>query len=162
YRVYEGSTQRAQVSGTSATISGLGACTTHTYTVRAYNASGESPKIGRASCRDSGYTAVLAAPTNKRVTGTTNRAIAAARTATTGGCTGVPAAPTNLRVTGTSNCSISLAWNSTSGTVTGYRVYEGSTQRAQVSGTSATISGLGACTTHTYTVRAYNASGESP
>ncbi|HLT10023.1 MAG TPA: cellulose binding domain-containing protein, partial [Micromonosporaceae bacterium] len=64
-------------------------------------------------------------------------------------CTGgsgpsVPGAPTNLRVTGTSNNSISLAWNASSGTVTGYRVYEGSTQRAQVSGTSATISGLGA------------------
>src|SRR5262249_49120475 len=48
------------------------------------------------------------------------------------------------------------------GTVTGYRVYEGTTQRAQVTGLSATISGLGACTSHTYVVRAYNANGESP
>src|SRR5690606_39691636 len=120
YRVYVGSTQRAQVSGTSATISGLGACTTHACTVRAYSSAGES-------------------------------AVSNSVPATTTGCTGVPGAPTNLRVTGSNNNSISLAWNASSGTVTGYRVYEGSTQRAQVSGTSATISGLAACTTHTYT-----------
>lgn len=80
-----------------------------------------------------------------------------------GGGTGpqVPGAPSNLRVTGTSSTSVSLAWNASSGTVTGYRVYEGSTQRAQVSGLTATIGGLAACTSHTYTVRAYNANGES-
>ena len=74
---------------------------------------------------------------------------------------GAPGAPGNLRVTGTANTSVSLAWNASSGTVTGYRVYEGSTQRAQVSGTSATIGSLGACTSHSYTVRAYNSAGES-
>ena len=74
---------------------------------------------------------------------------------------GVPGAPSNLRVTGTTNTTISLAWNASSGTVAGYRVYEGSAVRATVSGTSATISGLGACTAHTYTVRAYNSAGES-
>ena len=38
----ERSTVRATVTGTSATHSGLGACTSHTYTVKAYNNSGES------------------------------------------------------------------------------------------------------------------------
>ena len=47
------------------------------------------------------------------------------------------------------------------GTVTGYRVYEGTTVRATVTGTSATITGLGRLHTHTYTVAAYNAAGES-
>jgi hypothetical protein len=75
---------------------------------------------------------------------------------------GVPGTPGSLRVTGSTNSSISLAWNASSGTVTGYRVYEGSTVRATVTGTSATIGSLGTCTTHTYTVRAYNAQGESP
>ncbi|HEX6681192.1 MAG TPA: fibronectin type III domain-containing protein, partial [Candidatus Limnocylindrales bacterium] len=131
YRVYEGSTQRAQVTGLSATISGLGTCTSHTYVVRAYNASGES--------------------------GNSNSV-----TVSTSGCAGVPGAPGNNRVTGQTNSSISLAWNASSGTVTGYRVYEGSTQRAQVTGLSATISGLGTCTSHTYVIRAYNSSGESP
>jgi GH18 family chitinase len=48
-----------------------------------------------------------------------------------------------------------------SGTVTGYRVYEGSTVRATVTGTSTTLSGLGACSSHSYTVAAYNSVGES-
>ena len=74
---------------------------------------------------------------------------------------GTPGVPGNLRVTGTSTSSISLAWNASSGTVTGYRVYEGSTVRATTSGTSATIAGLAACSSHTYTVAAYNNAGES-
>jgi chitinase len=72
---------------------------------------------------------------------------------------GVPGAPTVAGVTGS---SIALQWEPASGTVTGYRVYEGAAVRATVTGTSATIGGLGANTTHTYTVAAYNGAGESP
>ncbi|MBX6385513.1 MAG: fibronectin type III domain-containing protein [Microbispora sp.] len=74
---------------------------------------------------------------------------------------GVPGKPGNPSITGTTNSSISLSWGASSGTVTGYRVYEGSSVQATVGGTSATISGLGTCTTHTYTVKAYNSNGES-
>ncbi|MEO3889889.1 carbohydrate-binding protein [Nonomuraea sp. B5E05] len=73
---------------------------------------------------------------------------------------GAPGAPGTVS-TSVTNSSITLRWGAAGGTVTGYRVYEGSTRRAQVTGTSATISGLGSCTTHTYTVKAYNAAGES-
>jgi len=72
-----------------------------------------------------------------------------------------PGIPGNVRVTGTTGSSISLAWNASSGTVTGYRVYEGTAVRATVTGTSATISGLPACASRTYTVAAYNGNGES-
>ncbi|WP_240506821.1 carbohydrate-binding protein [Thermoactinospora rubra] len=78
-----------------------------------------------------------------------------------GGTPGAPGVPGTPTVTGTTDSSISLSWGASSGTVAGYRVYEGGTQRAQVTGTSATISGLAACSTHTYTVRAYNSAGES-
>ena len=74
---------------------------------------------------------------------------------------GSPGAPGNLRVTSTTNSSVALAWNASTGTVTGYRVYEGSTVRATVTGTSTTVSGLAACSAHSYTVAAYNSSGES-
>jgi hypothetical protein len=130
YRVYEGSTQRAQVTGLSATITGLATCSSHTYVVRAYNAVGESANSNSV-------------------------------TVSTSGCSGVPGAPSNLNVTGSTSSTISLGWAAGTGTITGYRVYEGSTQRAQVTGLSATISGLGSCTSHTYVVRAYNSVGES-
>jgi hypothetical protein len=79
-----------------------------------------------------------------------------------GGTTpGAPATPGNFRVTATTASSVSLAWNASGGTVTGYRVYEGSTVRATVTGTSTTVSGLSSCTSHTYTVAAYNSAGES-
>ncbi|MEU9512826.1 cellulose binding domain-containing protein [Micromonospora sp. NPDC048169] len=74
---------------------------------------------------------------------------------------GAPATPGGLRVTGTTASAVSLAWNAVSGTVTGYRVYEGGTVKATVTGTSATVSGLAACSGHSYTVAAYNGSGES-
>ncbi|WP_436764135.1 cellulose binding domain-containing protein [Streptosporangium sp. V21-05] len=129
YRVYEGTTQRAQVTGTTATIGSLGTCTSHTYTVKAYNAQGESAASGAVS-------------------------------ATTTGCTsGAPGKPGTPSATGGTN-SVALSWGASSGTVTGYRVYEGTTVRATVTGTSATVSGLGACEAHTYTVAAYNSSGE--
>jgi chitinase len=130
YRVYEGNTVRATPTGTSVTITGLAAASTHTYTVAAVNSAGESAR---------------SAPV----------------TATTSGGTGTPGTPGNVRVTGVTDSAISLAWNASSGTVTGYRVYEGDTVRANPTGTSATITGLAACTGHTYTVSAVGAGGES-
>ena len=73
---------------------------------------------------------------------------------------GTPATPGNPSVTTTTASSIALSWPAAAG-ATGYRVYEGNSLRATVAGTSATISGLGACETHTYTVAAYNSVGES-
>jgi chitinase len=131
YRVYEGSTVVASPTGTSATLSGLGVCTTHTYSVAAFNSAGESARSGSV-------------------------------TVTTTGCgTGVPSPPTNVRVTATTNTSITISWNASTGTVSGYRIYEGSALRLTVTGLSATLSGLAVCSSHTYTVRAFNANGES-
>ncbi|MEU4703556.1 fibronectin type III domain-containing protein [Nonomuraea dietziae] len=131
YNVYRGSTLVTTVTGTTHTDTGLASGTSYTYTVRARDAAGN-----------------LSAASN-------------AVTASTSGGTGAPGQPGAPSVTGATNSSISLSWGASSGTVTGYRVYEGSTQRAQVTGVSATVSGLGVCTSHTYTVRAYNSAGES-
>ena len=73
---------------------------------------------------------------------------------------GVPAAPADVRITATTSASITLGWTAAA-TATGYRVYEGTALRTTVTGTSATFSGLAACTSKTYTVAAYNAVGES-
>jgi hypothetical protein len=74
---------------------------------------------------------------------------------------GAPTTPGTPSVTGTTNTSISLSWGASSGTVSGYRVYEGTTVRATATGTSATVSGLGTCSSHSYTVAAFNSVGES-
>ncbi|WP_203596652.1 cellulose binding domain-containing protein [Actinomadura bangladeshensis] len=74
---------------------------------------------------------------------------------------GTPSAPGTPTVTGKTDTSLTLSWSASTGGPTGYRVYEGSTVRATVTGTSTTISGLTKCSSHTYTVKAYNDAGES-
>ncbi|SFA94881.1 Chitinase [Amycolatopsis marina] len=69
-----------------------------------------------------------------------------------------PGTPSTDAVTDT---SITLSWPGAGDSVTGYRVYEGDTVRATVTGTSATVTGLAPCSTHTYSVTAYNGAGES-
>ncbi|GAA1029092.1 MULTISPECIES: chitinase [Amycolatopsis] len=76
----------------------------------------------------------------------------------TPGAPGVPGTPTVGTVTDT---SIALTWGAAAGTVTGYRVYEDNTLRATVTGTSTTLSGLTACTSHSYSVTSYNDKAES-
>ena len=79
-----------------------------------------------------------------------------------GGGTTAPAAPTGLTVTGTTSSSVSLSWTAPSGTVSGYYVNENGSRAASVTGTTATISGLAASTTYSFTVIAYNSAGQSP
>ncbi|TDD59353.1 cellulose binding domain-containing protein [Actinomadura rubrisoli] len=77
------------------------------------------------------------------------------------GTPGVPGAPGSPGVTARTDTSLTLSWSPANGTVTGYRVYEGSAVRATATQTTATISGLTACSDHTYTIKAYNDAGES-
>ncbi|HEV2779302.1 MAG TPA: glycoside hydrolase family 18 protein [Actinophytocola sp.] len=79
-----------------------------------------------------------------------------------GGTPGAPGTPGNPTVGAVTNTSIALSWAAAGGTVSGYRVYEGNTVRATVTGTSATLTGLTACSSHTYAVAAFNGAGESP
>jgi len=132
YRVFDGGNVVATPTGTSATVSGLAACSSHTFTVAAFNAAGESPKSSPV-------------------------------TVTTTGCgTGVPGTPGTPTVGTVTNSSLALSWTAASGTVSGYRVFDGGNVVATPTGTSATVSGLAACSSHTFTVAAFNATGESP
>ena len=67
-----------------------------------------------------------------------------------------------MTVTGTTSSSASLSWTAPSGTVTGYYVDKNGSQVASVTGTTATITGLAASTTYSFTVIAYNSAGQSP
>ncbi|RKP46270.1 chitinase [Cohnella endophytica] len=132
YTVTYGSTN-VNVTGTSATISGLAANTTYTFTVKARDAAGNV----------SGPSNALSVTTNPSTGDTTP-----------------PTAPTSLQVTGKTSSSVSLAWNASTDNVgvTGYTVTYGSTN-VSVTGTSATISGLAASTSYTFTVTARDAAG---
>ncbi|MER6950508.1 CBM35 domain-containing protein [Nonomuraea sp. NPDC000554] len=72
-----------------------------------------------------------------------------------------PTVPAGPRVTGTSASSISLTWTDSTDNVgvTGYKVYEGTTVVATSPTASATIGGLAAGSTHTYTITAVDAAG---
>jgi hypothetical protein len=72
-----------------------------------------------------------------------------------------PSAPASLHGTGTTSSSAGLAWTASTDNVgvTGYNVYNGSTLASTVTGTSATISGLAASTTYSFTVKAKDAAG---
>lgn len=78
-----------------------------------------------------------------------------------GGDTSAPTAPGGLRTTGTTSTSVALAWNASTDNVgvVGYDVYTGSTKRASVAGTSATVGGLTPSTAYTFTVKARDAAG---
>lgn len=78
-----------------------------------------------------------------------------------GGGSSAPAAPAGLAVTGTTASSVSLSWTAPSGTVTGYLVYKNAALATSVTGTTATVTGLAAATTYSFTVTAYNSTGES-
>jgi hypothetical protein len=79
-----------------------------------------------------------------------------------GGTVLPPAAPTGLAVTAATSSSVSLSWTGSAG-ATGYNVYRNGTRALTgVAGTSATVSGLAASTTSTFTVSATNSAGESP
>ncbi len=80
-----------------------------------------------------------------------------------GGDTTPPTVPGNLRSTGVTSGSVSLAWDaSTDDTaVTAYDVYNGAALATSVGGTTATVGGLAAGTSYTFTVKARDAAGNA-
>ncbi|MBQ1011455.1 discoidin domain-containing protein, partial [Micromonospora sp. M51] len=74
-----------------------------------------------------------------------------------------PTAPSGLTVTGRTASSVSLAWTASTDDngVTGYQVRQGGTVVSTVTGTTATVSGLAASTSYTFTVVARDAAGNT-
>lgn len=134
YIVYYGS-QSVSVTGTSTVISGLTPDTSYTFTVKAVDARGNQ------SAASTPLTVTTDPPG-------------------TGGDTTPPTAPGNVQVTAKTATSVSLSWNASTDNVgvTGYIVTYG-TSSVNTAGTSATINGLTANTSYSFTVTAKDAAG---
>ncbi|MGB7921921.1 MAG: hypothetical protein WCF57_01620 [Pyrinomonadaceae bacterium] len=137
YKVFRdgGATPIAVLSTTSFSDTGLGVGTTHSYTVRAYDA-----------------------------TGNQSAASPAAAATTFGADLTAPSVPTGLTATGASASVIDLSWTASTDNigVAGYKVFRngGATEIATVTtGTSFSDTGLAVGSTHSYQVLAYDAAG---
>ncbi|MGG4127061.1 glycosyl hydrolase family 18 protein [Paenibacillus illinoisensis] len=135
YNVYNGTNLVTSVTGTTATISGLAPGTSYTFTVKAKDAAGN-----------------LSAASNSVTVSTTVQP---------GGDTQAPTVPTNLTSTAKTSSTITLSWAASTDNVgvSGYEVYNGTALVTTVSGTSATVTGLAADTSYTFTVKAKDAAG---
>ncbi|MBD8497234.1 lytic polysaccharide monooxygenase [Paenibacillus arenosi] len=139
YNVYSGSTLVGTVSGSTLNynVTGLSPNTAYTLKVKAFDAAGNL------------------SPDSNSITVTTNPLVPDNTP---------PTAPGNLHVMGTPTAnSIQLMWNPSTDNigVTNYRVYNGATLVATVSGTttSYTVTGLTPSTSYTFNVFALDASG---
>jgi len=138
YRVYSRGIQiLTSLTGTSTTISNLTAGTTYSFTVAAVDAAGLSSQSTALSVT----------------------------TAATTPCTVAPAVPTGLAAPSKTNTSANLTWNAATapaGCSVTYRVYSRGIQiLTGLTSTSATVSGLTAGTTYSFTVAAVDAAGIS-
>lgn len=79
------------------------------------------------------------------------------------GDTTAPSAPTNLTASGTTAVSTNLSWTASTDNVgvTGYDVYSGATLLGNTANTTASITGLTASTTYTFSVKAKDAAGNA-
>ena len=121
---------------TSATVSGLSANTTYTFTVKARDAAGN--RSTASSAFSTTTEPVVSDPTP-------------------------PSVPQSPRSTGVTSSSVSLAWSASTDNlgVTGYEVFVNGASGAATTSTttSATVSGLAANTSYSFTIKARDAAG---
>ena len=75
--------------------------------------------------------------------------------------TTAPTAPTSLVASGTTSSSTNLSWTASTDNVSvaSYDVYQGSTFKATITGTTYAVTGLSASTSYTFSVKAKDAAG---
>lgn len=135
YRIYRNGVQVGNTSSTSYANIGLAAATTYTYTVVAYDSAGNT------------------SPASIAASGTTHSLPQSDSTA--------PTTPMGLVATVVSSSQINLAWNPSSDDVrvVGYRVYRGNTLVGVTTINSFACTGLSHSTAYTFTVVAYDPTG---
>ena len=134
YRVYRNGTHIGSTSATSFAATGLAAGTTYSFTVVAYDA------VGNVSAASAPASATTLAPS---------------------GDSTPPTAPTGLTATAVSASRINLAWTASTDNVqvAGYRIFGNGVQIGTSSTTSFSSTGLSPSTSYSFTVVAYDATG---
>jgi chitodextrinase len=134
YKIFRNATQVGTATSTTYTDTGLTVTTSYSYTVSAYDPAGNSS------------------------------AQSAALIATTTADTTPPSVPTGLAKTGATTSTISLGWTASTdpdSPVTGYKVYRNGTQVGSPVDTGFADIGLTDGTSYSYTVSAYDPSGNN-
>jgi chitodextrinase len=135
YKVFRGGTQIATTSVNSYSNTGLSSSTTYTYTVAAYDA------VGNASAQSASASATTPAAPD----------------------TTPPSVPANLTATAISSSQVNLSWSASTDNVgvAGYKIFRGGVAIATTSATSYSNTGLNPSTNYSYTVSAYDATGNN-
>ena len=135
YDIYKDGLLYSSATATSATITGLSASTTYSFTVKAKDAAGN---VSSASTTLSVSTPAAAD-------------------------TQAPTTPANLASSNVTSTGFTLSWTASTDNVgvTGYDVFQNSTKinTADVTSTSFAVTGLSASTTYSFTVKAKDAAG---
>ncbi len=133
YIVYQGTTNIADIAGTTYNVTGLSENTTYNFRVKAKDAAGNI----------SDYSNTVTITTEQIPTDTQ-----------------APSAP-NLSAANTTTNSTNLSWNGSTDNVavTGYIVYQGTTNIADIAGTTYNVTGLSENTTYNFRVKAKDAAG---
>lgn len=136
YQILRNGAVRATTASLSFTDTTVAANTAYTYNVKAYDAAGNYSAASNTL-----------AVTTPKVPDTTP-----------------PSVPTGLNATNVTATSAMIRWTAStddSGTVVGYKVFRAGTQVGTATTTSFTDSGLTAATTYSYTLKAYDAAGNT-
>jgi endonuclease I/chitodextrinase len=133
YEVYQGTTLKTTITGTSVSITGLSASTFYSFSVRAKDAAGNT------SASSTTINVTTAAPADITA----------------------PSVPNNLSATSITQTSCVLNWSTSTDNigVTAYEIYQGSTLKTSVTNNSYSVTGLVAGTTYSFTVKAKDAAG---
>lgn len=132
YEIWRDGSLLTTATSTSYSDTAVAAGETHSYSVKAYDAAGNTSTASN--------TASATIPTPD---------------------TQAPSVPASLAATATRTTTIGLSWSASTDNVgvTGYRVFRNGTQVGTVTSTSYNDTGLTASTSYSYTVRAYDAAG---
>ena len=133
YEIFQGTSSLGEVTGTTASITGLTAATTYTFSVKAKDAAGN----------------VSAASNTVNVTTLSDVD------------TEAPTIPSNLSTSNITKTTVDLSWTASTDNVgvTAYEIFQGASSIGEVTGTTANITGLTAATTYTFSVKAKDAAG---